>query len=60
LQVGIFDAERKTVLMKKQTEDFLHQERSSYNKMSGKKTLMLVGILLFFVFVLSVVTIILI
>ncbi|HSX08765.1 MAG TPA: hypothetical protein VLF93_01270 [Candidatus Saccharimonadales bacterium] len=42
---------------KKQTEDFLHQERSNYNRQSGKKTLVLVGILIFFVVVLSIATI---
>jgi hypothetical protein len=42
----------------KQTKpiDYLHQERSRYNRMSGKKTLVLVGILIFFVVVLSVAT----
>jgi cytoskeletal protein RodZ len=42
---------------KKKTEDFLHQERSAYNRSSGKKTLFLVGILIFFVVVLSITTI---
>jgi len=57
----ILESDRNGKIMKKQkSEDFLHQERSSYNRMSGKKTLVLVGILLFFVVFLSVVTIILI
>jgi hypothetical protein len=45
--------------MKKQikTEDFLQQERSNYNRQSGKKTLAFVGILIFFVVILSIVTI---
>jgi hypothetical protein len=46
--------------MKKKKEDFLHQERSTYNKASGKKTLFLVGILIFFVTVLSVATLLMI
>jgi len=48
--------------MKKEnkTEDFLHQERSAYNRMSGNKTLVFVGILLVFVIVLSVATILII
>ncbi|HVA96793.1 MAG TPA: hypothetical protein VND99_04010 [Candidatus Acidoferrales bacterium] len=46
--------------IKKKKEDFLHQERSVYNKQSGKKTLVLVGILILFVTVLSVATILMI
>jgi len=37
--------------------DFLHQERSNYNRQSGKKTLFFVGILIFFVAILSLATI---
>jgi len=48
--------------MKKQTQkmDYLHQERSNYNRQSGKKTLFLVGILIFFVAILSVATLLII
>lgn len=42
------------------TKDFLHQERSDYNRQSGMKTLFLVGVLIFFVVLLSVTTILLI
>jgi len=44
--------------MKNKTKkiDYLNQERSNYNRQSGKKTLMLVGILIFFVVALSVAT----
>ena len=42
---------------KKESVDFLHQERSRYNRASGKKTLALVGILIFFVVLLSLATI---
>lgn len=45
---------------KKKTNDFLHQERSRYNRQSGKKTLALVGILIFFVVLLSIATILMI
>lgn len=47
--------------MKKQTKqiDYLHQKRSGYNRQSGKKTLLLVGMLIFFVAVLSITTLIL-
>lgn len=43
---------------KTKTMDYLHQERSNYNRQSGKKTLLLVGILIFFVVVLSVATLV--
>ena len=43
-------------MRQKQNIDYLHQERSGYNRMSGKKTLVLVGILIFFVVVLSIAT----
>ena len=44
--------------MKTKTEkiDFLHQERSNYNRQSGKKTLVLVGVLIFVVVILTVTT----
>ena len=41
-------------MKKNKNIDYLHQERSNYNRQSGKKTLFLVGILIFFVVILSV------
>jgi len=48
--------------MKKQkpSEDFLHQERSAYNRQSGNKTLFLFAGLLIIIIVLSITTILLI
>ncbi|HWY79220.1 MAG TPA: hypothetical protein VNW29_02585 [Candidatus Sulfotelmatobacter sp.] len=40
--------------------DFLNQERSRYNRQSGKKTLLLVGVLIFFVTILSIATLLMI
>jgi hypothetical protein len=44
--------------MKQRTKkfDYLHQERSAYNRASGKKTLFLVGTLILFVTLLSIAT----
>jgi len=44
--------------MKKKTKqaDFINQERSNYNRRSGRKTLLLVGVLIFFVTILSIAT----
>jgi len=33
--------------------DFLHQQRSDYNREAGNKTLILIGTLIFFVVILS-------
>jgi hypothetical protein len=45
---------------KQQKEDFIDQTRSTYNRQSGNKTLAFVGVLIFIVVLLTVMTILMI
>lgn len=51
---------KKKTNSNKQKIDFLHQERSAYNRSSGKKTLLLFTTLLIVVVILTITTLVMI